>query len=888
MLPLDEIDYQSVTPTKDKVRPYKIGVLVLAACLVVVTLSLGLGLGVQLNHYKNKVAESSQSSSQATPKLPAQSCQGRCNGRIQPASLDCVCDASCEDAGNCCPDYYDLCLLPLTSWECTRIRCGEKRLANSSCHCSDDCVEKKDCCTNYMTTCKGAKTWVAEPCEDLSTPKCPAGFKRQPLILFSLDGFRAEYLQTWSALVPNLQKLRSCGTHAPYMRAMYPTKTFPNHYTITTGMYPESHGIVDNNIYDVKFNAHFSLGNEESVTPKWWGGQPIWNTVTYQGLKSGTYFWPGSDVKINDTYPDYWAKYNTNDPYENRIKVVFQWLDLPEDRRPDFYTLYLDQPDGQGHNFGPVSGQVIEALQDVDRIIGMLMDGLKQRALHQCVNIMIVADHGMDKISCDRVELLDQYMSLNNIYVYEGPYGRIRARNIPQDYYKLDNEGIVKNLTCKKEGQHFKPYLKWNLPKRLHYGDSYRIETIHLFMERQWQVARQYSQNARCNGGTHGFDNEFISMQAIFIGYGPKFKNHTEVEAFENIELYNLMCDILEITPSKNNGTHGSLNHLLRSPFFTPSFPAEQSDPLPCPLTSLTSTNDLGCTWDTTMGEEAVVNQRLNLSAADVQLLEQQHLPLGRPVLTLSLKSYCLLHHKNFVSAYSHDIKSPLWSSYTVRKPANNSPLPDFIEDSVRPDLRLPEGVSANCTSYKATNITYGFLFPPNLVVSDIADGLTTGNIAPMYAEFKKLWNFFHKVLLVKYAVESDGLNVVSGPVFDYNFDGIADKPEEIAEFVEGTGIPIPTHYFVVLTSCKGQPAGNCTGQVVNTAFVLPHRPDNSESCQTGAAQEAWVEERVRTHTARVRDVELLSGLSFYQDPSRDQNQVLRSKTYLHVFETEL
>uniref|UniRef100_A0A8C4QPQ3 SMB domain-containing protein n=1 Tax=Eptatretus burgeri TaxID=7764 RepID=A0A8C4QPQ3_EPTBU len=204
------------------------------------------------------------------------SCRKRCHKRSSKADGACECDSQCTKSKTCCPDYHDICVVPRNAWECIDIRCGEERLPGSKCHCSSDCQEKGDCCTNYLPVCQDVKSWVdGTECESIETASCPNGFDRQPLILISLDGFRAEYMKTWYSLLPHLNKLRECGTSAPYMKAVYPTKTFPNHYSIVTGLYPESHGIVANSMYDVEFDAHFKLSSPEKNKPRWWGGQPV-------------------------------------------------------------------------------------------------------------------------------------------------------------------------------------------------------------------------------------------------------------------------------------------------------------------------------------------------------------------------------------------------------------------------------------------------------------------------------------------------------------------------------------------------------------------------------------------------------------------------------------
>ncbi|KAK5931566.1 hypothetical protein CesoFtcFv8_000142 [Champsocephalus esox] len=204
----------------------------------------------------------------------------------------------------------------------------------------------------------------------------------------------------------------------------------------------------------------------------------------------------------------------------------------------------------------------------------------------------------MEEAHCDRTEFLSNYLSnADDIVLVPGSLGRIRSRfpNNP----KYDAKAVVANLTCKRADQHFKAYLKQHLPKRLHYANNRRIEDIHLLVERKWHVARKVPEGKRHCGfaGDHGYDNKINSMQTIFLGYGPTFKFKTKVPAFENIELYNVMCDLLGLKPAPNNGTHGSMNHLLRSPPHRATMPEEVSRPLSSALAPA-GTDDLGCSCD--------------------------------------------------------------------------------------------------------------------------------------------------------------------------------------------------------------------------------------------------------------------------------------------------
>lgn len=859
---------------KDSLKRYKILCAVLLALLVIVSLGLGLGLGLR------------------KPEEHIGSCRKKCFDSSHRGLEGCRCDSGCTDRGDCCWDFEDTCVKSTQIWTCNSFRCGETRLEAALCSCADDCLQRKDCCTDYKAVCQGEVPWVTEACASSQEPQCPEGFDQPPVILFSMDGFRAEYLQTWSTLLPNINKLKTCGLHSKYMRAVYPTKTFPNHYTIVTGLYPESHGIIDNNMYDVYLNKNFSLSSVEKSNPAWWSGQPIWLTAMYQGLKAASYYWPGSDVAVNGSFPNIYRNYSNSVPYESRIATLLQWLDLPKAERPSFYTIYVEEPDSAGHKSGPVSAGVIKALQLVDDAFGMLMEGLKQRNLHNCVNIIVLADHGMDQTSCDRVEYMTDYFPEINFYMYQGPAPRIRTRNIPQDFFTFNSEEIVRDLSCRKSDQHFKPYLTPDLPKRLHYAKNVRIDKVHLMVDRQWLAYRNKG-SSNCEGGTHGYNNEFKSMEAIFLAHGPSFKEKTVIEPFENIEVYNLLCDLLHIQPAPNNGSHGSLNHLLKAPFYQPSHAEELSKSAGCGFTTPLPKDSLNCSCLAlqTSGQEEQVNQRLNLNRGEVSATEKTNLPFGRPRVIQKNKDHCLLYHREYVSGFGKAMKMPMWSSYTVPKPGDTSSLPPTVPDCLRADVRVDPSESQKCSFYLADqNIDHGFLYPPAIKGNNESqyDALITSNLVPMYKEFKKMWDYFHKVLLIKYAIERNGVNVVSGPIFDYNYDGHFDAPDEITNYVAGTDVPVPTHYFVVLTSCKNKThtPDSCPGWLDVLPFVVPHRPTNVESCPENKAEDLWVEERFKAHIARVRDVELLTGLDFYQEKTQPVSEILQLKTYLPTFET--
>uniref|UniRef100_A0A8C7M9B4 Ectonucleotide pyrophosphatase/phosphodiesterase 1 n=1 Tax=Oncorhynchus kisutch TaxID=8019 RepID=A0A8C7M9B4_ONCKI len=747
------------------------------------------------------------------------SCKNRCVTGSRDKSASCHCDLSCQKEGNCCLDYTEVCVEPGQRWTCSRFRCGEERLANG-----------------------------------LSFSVCIPSFSKPPLILVSMDGFRAGYLKAYGSLLPVISKLRNCGTSTSYMRPVYPTKTFPNHYTIVTGLYPESHGIVDNKMYDVTRNASFSLKVPEKFNAKWYQGEPVWFTAMDNNLKSATFFWPGSDVAVNGRLPDFYKK---NISFEERISTIFQWLNLPQGERPDFYTLYMEEPDSAGHQYGPMSSQVIEALLNVDRLLGLLMDGLKQKNLHRCVNLVLLSDHGMEEASCKKAAFVSSYQdNIDDFTVIQGPAARIRPKNLPEDFFSFDYEGLVKNLSCRSPDQPMRPYLKEHLPKRMHFANNVRIEKAHLYMKPGWQAALQPKEVKYCTGGFHGSDNVFKNMQAIFISYGPGLKYKTQVAPFENIEVYNLLCDLLDVPPAPNNGTHGSLNHLLKNPPHRPVYPAELSSNSTCEASGLAPSDHLGCSCIS--GTKAL------------------HLPYGIPRVLQENSEYCVLHHADYINGYSKDTLMPLWVAYTI------NPLVSLYV------------LVQNCVRYKDNPaLSYGLLHPPSEYMGDYTPKPFVKYLLHItvhaYSQ-RSVWTYFHDVLLVKYSQQLNGVNVMSGPIFDQHYDGHFDTPtvivhEHVSIFLSCRHeAPIPTHFYVILTSCGNSsfsPA-DCQGPLETTSFTLPHRPDHTETCANGSDFQ-WVQEWAQFHASRVKDIELLTGLSFYHNRISVE-ETLQLKTFLQTF----
>nr|XP_002124677.1 venom phosphodiesterase 2-like [Ciona intestinalis] len=760
--------------------------------------------------------------------------------------------------------------------------CGVTRMR---CSCTELCLENNDCCVDYLRSCRvhhnlqhmDTTQWKDDVCATGTEMKCSDRYTTPPLIIFSIDGFLAEYL--YREKTPTIWKLATCGVHAPYMRSVYPTKTFPNHYTIVTGLYPESHGIIDNKMFDNDLQLEFKRGSTASQ-PHWWGGEPIWVTARKQGKKSAAYFWPGSDVNIT-MYPNYYNTYNKSVSHEERIYQVLDWLDMPESERPELIVSYASVVDHAGHKYGPDSIQVNQALAKADAYVSMLMDGLKMRNLHNCANVIVLADHGMSDISCDRKTSIEDYgVDVDTVYFRDGAIGKVGRSHDPNLADLFDAKSIYNLLKCSHEKSHWQAFLKNQyLPKRFHHANNNRIEEVILAMDDGWISEGRKDTFEDCDGGSHGFDNEFSSMHALFASHGPGFKRKLNTtDPFENIELYNLMADLLKIDAAPNNGTKGSIYHIMSKPHELTSDiavnltacgtlePNAYKQPCtPCPDISIEEAND-----------------RLLNSSNDAESRRGNTL-YGLPQNSNGNILSCLLIHEDYINEYDQYLRTPLYVTYTLDKTVfYEHPL----NECIRPEARLPPDNTYPCIDYnmnKGDGTSYAFLYSPGLSKGmAIYDATVETNLVPMYEPAKEVWNYMTQILS-EWSLKYNGINVVAGPVFDYDHDGHRDNMATLkstGKFITigATTVPVPTHFFLVISRCvqSGQNT-NVTSCVTSPrdveilSFIIPnyseiicHKPDQAPS--------DWIPKTLKEHVARLRDVEILTGLSFLPKWTHAQN----------------
>jgi predicted AlkP superfamily pyrophosphatase or phosphodiesterase len=346
------------------------------------------------------------------------------------------------------------------------------------------------------------------------------------------------------------------------LHPQFPTKTFPNHYSIITGLYPESHGIVGNVFYDPELNRQFSLydsvGMKDAV---WWGGDPLWNLANRSGLITASYYWPGSEAYIGGLRPNYVMTYNASVPSINRVEKVLSWLDAPSSRRPSFITMYFSDVDSAGHKYGPDAHYVADAVSDIDRSLGTLFYGIDARQSVLDIHTIVVSDHGMQLIY-DGV-YLDRYL----------PADLLAACNIPDLNTPSVNIFVAEDKVMEVYN-HLKlivnatVYLKTDVPQKFHFNNSKRIAPILVVADIGYLItttAVRDKHPALLTGGSHGWDPIHPNMTGIFLAQGSSFEASTSIKSFQNIEVYNIISAILGLTPSPNNGTSPHLPGVLKS-----------------------------------------------------------------------------------------------------------------------------------------------------------------------------------------------------------------------------------------------------------------------------------------------------------------------------------
>jgi predicted AlkP superfamily pyrophosphatase or phosphodiesterase len=363
-------------------------------------------------------------------------------------------------------------------------------------------------------------------------------------ILVSIDGFRPDYLDR--GVTPTLSGLARDGVRAS-MRPSFPSKTFPNHYAIVTGLRPDRNGIVDNTMLDPEIpGVTFKMSDKVTgADERWWDeATPIWVTAERAGVRTATMFWPGSDTAIQGVRPSQWRLFDMSLPAQARTDQLLAWLDAPAAERARFATLYFDDVDTAGHHFGPDSAEVNDAASTVDRAIGRLTDGLKARGIE--ANLVIVADHGMAATPDSEKIFYDDLLPKEA--------ARTIAMGAFLSLYPNPGRDAEVARALLRPHEHMQCWRKRDIPSRFHYGANPRVPPYFCLPQTGWTVTTHGYKAKNPERGAHGFDPYSPEMAAIFIASGPAFRPGVTLPSFDNVDVYPLLARLIAVKPETNDG----------------------------------------------------------------------------------------------------------------------------------------------------------------------------------------------------------------------------------------------------------------------------------------------------------------------------------------------
>ncbi|WP_313274574.1 ectonucleotide pyrophosphatase/phosphodiesterase [Stenotrophomonas sp.] len=414
------------------------------------------------------------------------------------------------------------------------------------------------CAALALAGCTSLSAPVATPADATPAARMPAQ-ALAPVILISIDGFRNDYLDR--GLTPNLTRMAAGGARAEFMRPSYPSITFPNHYTLVTGLRPDHHGVIANFMTDPTLpGVRFSMFDPNTVRDeRWWDdGKPLWTSVREQGGRAAAMFWVGSEAPVHGARPEFWRPFDIKVSSQQRVQQVLEWLALPPAQRPHFITLYFDKVDTMGHLHGPDAAQLNTALAEVDTAIGTLLDGIRAQQLQDSTNIVVVSDHGMTATDPSRQIYLDDLVDVSKLdFGWTGAYASFNA--LP------GGEAAARQLLAGSH-PHIQCMTREQIPARFEYGQHRRVPAYICTAELGWQVTTRQAELRKGHElrGEHGYDNRLPDMHSPFIGYGPAFAQGMSIAPIDNVDIYPLLARLLHITPARNDGNPGHTDAALK------------------------------------------------------------------------------------------------------------------------------------------------------------------------------------------------------------------------------------------------------------------------------------------------------------------------------------
>ena len=366
------------------------------------------------------------------------------------------------------------------------------------------------------------------------------------VVMLSFDGFRHDYLDRWR--LPALEQLAREGARASVLVPTFPSKTFPNHYSIATGLYPGHHGLVGNEMWDPRWNVRFRTSREtDSRDARWYRGEPIWVTAEKQGMLTAAFFWPGSEAPIEGVRPTYWKPYDTKVPDSVRVDGLLGWLALDPAHRPHLLLAYLSDVDDQAHHHDPAGTETHAAAETVDRALARLRAGIARLPLADSVTVVVVSDHGLQPVRAENTEFLDEYASLADTVaaVTAGPYAQL--------FFGGDRAKTDRAWRALQKMPHARVWRQGDIPSRLHLRGEPRAGDVFVLMDAPYLVERHRGPPAAGNDsifGAHGYDPAVPDMGGVFFAAGPAVRPGSRLGAVENVNVYPFVAHVLGLRPA--------------------------------------------------------------------------------------------------------------------------------------------------------------------------------------------------------------------------------------------------------------------------------------------------------------------------------------------------
>lgn len=368
------------------------------------------------------------------------------------------------------------------------------------------------------------------------------------VVVLSMDGFRADYPDR--AYTPTLDSLAAVGVRATF-RPSFPSVTFPNHYSMATGLHPDHHGLVNNFFYAPDLDSIYRMADP---TPGFYGGEPIWNTAEKQGVRTASFYWVGSEYSIQGRQPSIWKPFDKKVPFSDRADSVISWLQLPEKERPRLVMWYMEEPDGIGHRCTPDSSETLQKVEELDRVLNHFFTEARKLDIFEQIDFIVLSDHGMATFTPDKYVNLNDYLPRDSFdYIFDG----VPTLLYPKAGYTDKAYAILQQVP------HIRVWKKNEIPEKYVYGSNPRIGDLFVMPDIGTYLDFRPESSPRLVA-THGYDNFAPEMQAIFYAAGPSFKQHVELPAMANVNLYLILARLLDIKPAPNDGDSLVVSTLFR------------------------------------------------------------------------------------------------------------------------------------------------------------------------------------------------------------------------------------------------------------------------------------------------------------------------------------